>query len=86
MWRGYENALVLYGVKICEEWIRRGYKDTMLERFTQLLIPGEVKIPAWVGSFEFHISHQSNLVRKDPDFYSPVFPDVGPELDYVWPV
>lgn len=86
MWRGYEQALTLYGVKICEEWIRRGYNDTMLQRFFDLLIPAEVKLPAWLGDPNFHISHQSNLVRKDPDFYSPIFPDVGPELDYVWPV
>ena len=86
MWRGYEDALVVYGVKICEEWIRRGYNDSMLERFVQLLVPGKVKMPAWLGNQEFHTSHQSNLVRKDPDFYSPIFPDVGPELDYVWPV
>lgn len=86
MWRGHEQALVLYGVKICEEWIRRGYNDTMLERFLQLLVPGEVKMPAWLGDLKFHMSHQSNLLRKDPEFYSPLFPDVDPGLDYVWPV
>jgi len=35
---------------------------------------------------EFTLSHQSNLLRKDPEFYRPVFgPDVPDDLPYVWP-
>jgi hypothetical protein len=32
-----------------------------------------------------HRSHQSNLIRKDPAFYGPLFPGVPDDLDYVWP-
>jgi len=28
MWRGAELSLAKYGVAICDEWLRRGYKDT----------------------------------------------------------
>lgn len=30
MWRGYEEALILYGIVICQEWIKRGYNDSCL--------------------------------------------------------
>ena len=28
MWRGYEQALLDYQDATCNEWLRRGYKDT----------------------------------------------------------
>jgi hypothetical protein len=28
MWKGYERALIRYGVAICREWVRRGHADT----------------------------------------------------------
>ena len=33
MWRGYEDTLRIYAIDICKEWIRRGYKDTLLPWF-----------------------------------------------------
>jgi len=86
MWRGHETALALYGETVCREWIRRGYKDTMLERFVNLTAGVPVSMPAWLGDERVHISHQSNLVRKDGEFYGPIFPDVPSDLEYVWPV
>ena len=29
MWRGYENALILYSNIMIKEWILRGYRNTM---------------------------------------------------------
>lgn len=90
MWLGHEQWLLLYGVKICDEWIRRGYKDTCRSKMLAMRqdLPGgrSQPRPPWLGSQSFHRSHQSNLVRKDPGFYGPVFPGVPPHLDYVWPV
>src|SRR5438067_2219340 len=37
MWRGFERELCLYGIAICQEWLRRGYKDSMLKKFVELL-------------------------------------------------
>lgn len=37
MWRGYEIALAWYGLVICEEWIRRGFHDTCLEKIRRFL-------------------------------------------------
>ncbi len=84
MWRGYETALAEYGVVICTEWKRRGYKDTMTERLEARRI-GLPVLPPWIGDAEFHISHQSNLIRKFPEHYGPQFPNVPDDLPYIWP-
>ena len=85
MWRGYENSLCIYGVLACEEYIRRGYKDTVKESI--LAIYDKTKnnlhpMPPWFGHSEFHVSHQSNLKRKYPDYYP--F-DVSDNIPYCWP-
>jgi hypothetical protein len=36
MWRGYESALIMYGIQCCLEWKRRGYKDNLLPVFMLL--------------------------------------------------
>lgn len=85
MWKGYENGLCIYGVLACEEYIRRGYKDTVKESI--LAIYDKIKhnphpMPPWFGHSEFHVSHQSNLKRKYPDYYP--F-NVTNDLPYCWP-
>lgn len=42
--------------------------------------------PPWLGDAELHRSHQSNLIRKDPTRYGPLFPGVPDDLPDVWPV
>lgn len=89
MWDGYEDALAYYGLVMCIEWKRRGYNDSMTERFQNLLAdknPISLELPTWMGDSNFHISHQSNLVRKAPEFYRPLFPEVPDNLEYIWPV
>lgn len=88
MWKDYEEALLVYGKAICKEWIRRGYKDTMHNRFVEehnkrvsLTI-----YPCWLGYYSFHKSHRSNLLRKDPDHYRKFFPDIPDDLEYIWPI
>jgi Pyrimidine dimer DNA glycosylase len=86
MWRGYETALLEYQRAICTEWTSRGYKDTCLEK-TEAMIKAQkvLVLPSWLGNPQFHTSHQSNLLRKSPEFYEKFFPGVGPELPYLWP-
>jgi hypothetical protein len=88
MWRGYETALSIYGLASCTVWTSRGFKDTCTDKFYlhRSLLPNRTKLPKWIGNHDFHRSHQSNLVRKDPVFYSPKFPGVPGDLPYVWPV
>jgi len=80
MWTGYESALQLYQNYTIQEWINRGYKNTM--QFENLII--EARMPKWLGDERLHRSHRSNLLRKDYEYYSQFF-DEDPNLEYYWP-
>ena len=41
--------------------------------------------PEWLGNPDFHIAHQSNLIRKKPEFYIPIFGNIPDNLEYIWP-
>lgn len=90
MWRGHEQWLLLYGIKVCDEWIERGYNDTCRGKMLALRdrLPGDRTQgrPPWLGDEAFHLSHRSNLVRKDPGRYGALFPGVPDDLPYIWPV
>jgi hypothetical protein len=88
MWKGYTKALALYGYAMCVEWRNRGFKDTLLEYFSKRVDPNfkESSFPPWFGNRKFHMSHKSNLLRKDKQFYSKYKWNVPDNLDYVWPV
>ncbi|GAA4605586.1 MSMEG_6728 family protein [Actinoallomurus liliacearum] len=100
MWTGYEEALTCYGLVICREWCSAGRRDTCAaglrtELRTARFIPAARDqaglaaagaLPPWLGDPDFHRSHQSALLRKDPDHYARFFPGVPDDLPYVWPV
>ena len=99
MWRGYEEALGRYGLTMAEVWVDRGFADTTADTIradlaaagidqirSQAQLARAGRLPPWLGDDEFHRSHQSSLVRKDPDHYRSLFPDVPDDLPYVWPV
>jgi hypothetical protein len=79
MWRGYDGALKQYANYCIEEWIKRGYRNTMA-----LYEVGKVVYPPWFGG-PIHDSHKSALLRKDPIWYGQFNWNV-PALEYVWPV
>jgi hypothetical protein len=98
MWKGYEEALGRYGYTVCEVWLERGFGDTCAATIgadlreagvdtvrSQAELDAADALPPWLGDPGFHRSHQSALVRKDPEFYGPIFPDVPDDLEYVWP-
>lgn len=86
MWRGYENALVHYGLAVCAEWVSRGYKDTMTDRIAAYGSSKFYLFPDWFGNEDFHAAHRSNLLKKDPDHYRQFWPDEPDDLPYIWPV
>lgn len=71
---------------MCNEWRARGYVDNMCDRFVELcsLLPDTGR-PEWTYDDEFHLSHKSNLIRKLPEYYGALWPDVPDNLEYVWP-
>ncbi|WP_298180597.1 MSMEG_6728 family protein [Saccharomonospora sp.] len=99
MWAGYEEALTRYGLTMCELWRAQGRPDTCATKIVadlastlgvttvrdQARLAAEHDLPPWLGDEEFHRSHRSALVRKDPEHYRPFFPDVSDDLPYVWP-
>jgi len=86
MWRGYEKALIVYGIISCRVWRWRGYRDSLLDQFNAALSKvEEFVLPDWVGEQEFHMSHRSNLIRKDAVHYGQFNWGVQPDLPYVWP-
>lgn len=82
MWRSYSGSLACYGWTICEEWKSRGFVDNLQRKFANDLSDD---LPLWFGVEKFHISHQSNLVRKDPGHYRKFFPTIPDNLPYIWP-
>lgn len=99
MWRGFEEALGRYGITCCEVWTELGFGDTCaltmttdlraagVDRLrTQSELAAANALPDWLGDDAVHRSHRSALVRKDPEHYRPLFPDVADDLPYVWPV
>jgi hypothetical protein len=84
-WKGNESGLLKYGLTICKEWIKRGYKDSMRKRFEkELRKHKKINLPSWLGNRELHKSHKSNLLRKDKEFYSRHFKNIPDNLPYKW--
>jgi len=80
MWKGYENALKLYTNVMIDEWIFRGYNNTMVKED----IVGRIEYPQWIGNDLFHSSHRANLLRKDNEFYSKYIWNENPSSPYAW--
>ncbi|MBC6459493.1 MSMEG_6728 family protein [Actinomadura sp. HBU206391] len=100
MWAGYEEALVRYGLEVCDRWSGMGHRDTCAGKLSaeltattgvaaarsQLELARAGALPPWLGDPAFHRSHQSALLRKDFAVYGPLFPGVPDDLPYVWPL
>lgn len=92
LWHNHMQAFMLYQEAISDECMNRGIHNTCLDKSRDLYrrhripIVRSPEMPPWLGDFEFHESHQSNLVRKDPAWYGPEFPGVPDNLPYIWPV
>jgi hypothetical protein len=99
MWAGCPEGVAAYGLVICAEWVGRGRADTCAATIgtdlaaaglppprAQAELAARWLLPEWIGDDRVHRSHRSALVRKNPEFYGPLFPDADPELPYVWPV
>lgn len=84
MWAQNKSALVNYGIAVCEAWRARGYNDTLLPQFEDLE-EFDPPMPRWLGREDFHLSHKSNLIRKDQMYYGKYWPEVPDNLEYIWP-
>jgi Pyrimidine dimer DNA glycosylase len=95
MWRGRTAGLVVYSLAMVRVWRERGFADTtetLIAEFapaaasmTQEEAAAAGLLPSWVGDEDLHLSHRSNLLAKDPEFYRPRFPGDPDDLPYLWP-
>lgn len=91
MWRGCEYSLMRYGLAVCTEWVSRGYVDNCADRIADAFyhkyarVPFYTSMPNWWGREDIHLSHKSNLLRKNFDHYSMFWENVPDDLPYVWP-
>lgn len=83
-WIGYQDALKSYINAHIREWIRRGYKNTMI----LYDLPEDFPLPPWSQDPDFHDNHKGALLAKEPEWYrlNPEFQNVPPFVDYIWPV
>lgn len=82
MWRGCETALEVYGDVMIREWMRRGYNNSMPILWD--VIP-DCRMPSWLGDPEFHATHRSRLLLKDPVWYGQFGWTEEPGREYIWP-
>ena len=80
MWMGFPHLLAWYYNAMVDEWVERGYKNTM----EHIMVPPQITEPLWMNSKDFHDSHKSNLLRKDPEHYSQFGWAVPNDLPYIW--
>lgn len=85
MWIGYTDALLHYGMAICDAWSSRGYQDGLWLQFRDWVESDNYRLPPWLGSPKFHASHRSNLLRKLPEHYRQFGWTETPNLPYFWP-
>lgn len=91
MWHGFLPALVSYGLVMTDRWIALGRPDTVRPQLLEFApeidrVPqSELELPPWIGDEAFHLAHRSNLLRKDPEHYGPLFGDIPADLPYIWP-
>ena len=91
MWKGYEDALVIYVNAMLREWERRGKRN-------ELLKPGDAALgleeqdgaimPPWLGEELLHSCHRHALMAKLPEHYGAFgWAETGDEYDgsYLWP-
>lgn len=90
MWINYESFLLReYLHPILIEWESKKFKNELCAELylglLQLVISERPVKPHWLTS-DFIEAHRSNLIRKNPEYYKPLFPDTKENLPYIWPV
>jgi hypothetical protein len=84
MWRGYENALTEYFNINLDLWMKLGFKNTY--DYGTFFEDKTFDDPPWLGDENFHASHRSNLLRKNPEYYSQFGWIESSDLPYIWPL
>lgn len=85
MWAGNIYQLACYGLAMCHEWRARGHDDSLADKFAAIVFENKTTTkPWWVNNELLHMTHQSNLIRKFPEYYGGF--QVADNVPYVWPL
>lgn len=87
-WGGFEYALGVYGMTACSEWQnKRHHRDNLAFEIHKILecVPHDLTMPPWMGDLNFHRSHRSYLIRKNPEHYATVWPNTPENMPIFWP-
>ena len=96
MWDGHIMSLCFYGLAMCTEWSRRGFRDNTRDWFEARCVSEIAKLeasqlnidsrkPQWMADARLYVSHASNLIRKDPHYYQLIWPQIPNGIPYLWP-
>ena len=86
-WRGYTEHLKLYINTMIDEWIKRGFKNSMKKYEVANAAALLARLPWFVTCKAVNLSHQASLIRKLPEHYGKFFFDVPEEFSkysYIW--
>ena len=83
MWEGHVDALGLYMNAMIDEWVTRGYKNTM-DKYEPT--EDNPKFPWWFYWNPIHESHKASLKRKESKSYTHLDVDeIYMKHGYIWP-
>jgi len=87
IWQNHKHALSQYCIYGLEELRRRGrYYPHWFRMFEYYLsIFPDTGLPPITQNKRFQLGMQSNLIRKNPEYYRPFFGlDIPDDLSYIW--
>lgn len=91
-WVGYRYYFLCYWNEICVACDKRGIKDNLnvrdkVQKLIRSILDKNLELdrPDWLGNVNYHASHRSNLLRKDPAWYGQFGWKESPDLPYYWP-
>ena len=92
MWQGYEYYLALYARELAREmkhrpsWKNKKSANKWFEYWDEKMKDTTNNgPPPWLGSEDFHASHRSKLLEKDPEWYGQFGWTEDPGEEYIWP-
>lgn len=93
LWREHDVFLFEYADAMYEAMSpavqgKLAHRREALQRHLEWATSGSYSMepPRWLGDAEFHTQQQAALLRLNPEFYGPKFPDVSMTLVQTWPL
>ena len=93
-WAGCAGSLLVFLLASCGERRQRGAKNAVLDyeqswewvvQAQQLDARKVQRQPNWMAIQALQASHQSVLIRRDPEHYARWFPNAPLNMPYLWP-